>query len=384
MPSYSIQFRRGTATDHSSFTGELAEITIDITNNRVVLHDGETPGGIPLAKVTDLPIDVGDLSDNLAHITAANVPAVNWYGDRALVAGGSGQYVYSTIDYFDINTGGTASDWGDLSGDRTGMTGMSDGTYAYIAGGGRSVIQVANISTSGTAIQTAVAFATHLDGGNAKYFQTARIEAGSASDGTYGVLMGGDTGGTSWVLPVERITFNTAANAVDHGDLTVARGHGDGGCGDGVYGLYGGGAISNSVYEDTIDYVTIASAGNAQDFGNLTIARRQIAALADETRGVFSGGQSTSAQYLNRMDYVTIASPGHATNFGDLIGTTGLIQHTGTSNATYGVFTSGKPEAGAYGQDIHRFTIQTLGNTTDVGDLTQARERAGATSGNAA
>jgi DNA-binding beta-propeller fold protein YncE len=71
MPAYSIQFRRGTAADHSAFTGELAEITIDITNNRVILHDGETAGGIPLAKVTDLPIDVGDLTDVNGHIAAA-------------------------------------------------------------------------------------------------------------------------------------------------------------------------------------------------------------------------------------------------------------------------------------------------------------------------
>lgn len=72
MPSYSIQFRRGTATDHSSFTGEFAEITVDITNNRIILHDGETPGGIPIAKLSDVPVDVGDLSDDLTHIAAAN------------------------------------------------------------------------------------------------------------------------------------------------------------------------------------------------------------------------------------------------------------------------------------------------------------------------
>jgi len=379
MPSYSIQFRRGTSTDHSAFTGELAEITVDITNNRIILHDGETPGGIPIAKVSDVPVDVGDLSDDLSHIAAANVPAVNWYGDRALVAGGSWVSTYKTIDYFDINTGGTATDWGELPIVRTGMTAMSDGTYAYIAGGGGTSVFVANISTTGSAVE----FARHLDGGVSRYLSTQRIEPGSASDGTYGVIMGGDEGGTSWVLQNDQITFATAAHAVDHGDLTVARGHGDGGCGDGTYGLYGGGAISNFVYEDTIDYLTIASAGNSQDFGDLTIARRHIAALADETRGVFSGGTSTSAGYLNRMDYVTIASPGHATDFGDLIGPTGLIQHTGTSNDTYGVFTSGKPTQTTYGQDIHRFTIQTLGNTTDIGDLTQARERAGATSGNA-
>lgn len=47
-----VQFRRGTTTQHSSFTGAVGEITVDTTKNTVVVHDGTTPGGIPLAKET--------------------------------------------------------------------------------------------------------------------------------------------------------------------------------------------------------------------------------------------------------------------------------------------------------------------------------------------
>lgn len=45
-----IQRRRGTTAEHASFTGAVGEITIDTTKKTVVVHDGTTPGGSPLAK----------------------------------------------------------------------------------------------------------------------------------------------------------------------------------------------------------------------------------------------------------------------------------------------------------------------------------------------
>ena len=49
-----IQRRRGTAAQHSSFTGLAGEITIDTTNNTVVVHDGSTAGGHRLAKYSEI------------------------------------------------------------------------------------------------------------------------------------------------------------------------------------------------------------------------------------------------------------------------------------------------------------------------------------------
>ena len=48
--STQIQRRRGTTGEHSTFTGAAGEITIDSTKNTVVVHDGSTAGGFPLAK----------------------------------------------------------------------------------------------------------------------------------------------------------------------------------------------------------------------------------------------------------------------------------------------------------------------------------------------
>ncbi len=49
-----IQRRRGNTAQHASFTGLAGEITIDTDKNTVVVHDGTTAGGYPLAKASDV------------------------------------------------------------------------------------------------------------------------------------------------------------------------------------------------------------------------------------------------------------------------------------------------------------------------------------------
>ena len=51
MP-FAFQRRRGTTAQHASFTGLLAELTVDTDKKTVVVHDGTTAGGIPLVHAT--------------------------------------------------------------------------------------------------------------------------------------------------------------------------------------------------------------------------------------------------------------------------------------------------------------------------------------------
>jgi hypothetical protein len=53
MPNISVQLRRGTDTEHSSFTGAEGEVTVDTTNDTLRVHDGTTAGGIRLAKLSE-------------------------------------------------------------------------------------------------------------------------------------------------------------------------------------------------------------------------------------------------------------------------------------------------------------------------------------------
>jgi hypothetical protein len=52
--SFAYQRRRGTTAEHASFTGLLAELTVDTDKKTVVVHDGTTPGGVPLARASDV------------------------------------------------------------------------------------------------------------------------------------------------------------------------------------------------------------------------------------------------------------------------------------------------------------------------------------------
>jgi len=74
-----LKLRRGTTSQHSTFTGAESEVTVDTDKNTVVVHDGSTQGGYPLAldstKLTDETFTVGVSSDfpNIAeaiqHVT---------------------------------------------------------------------------------------------------------------------------------------------------------------------------------------------------------------------------------------------------------------------------------------------------------------------------
>ncbi len=59
-----LKLRRGTDTQHSSFTGAEGEVTVNTTNDSLHVHDGTTAGGTELAKADLSNVD-GSLSNNL-------------------------------------------------------------------------------------------------------------------------------------------------------------------------------------------------------------------------------------------------------------------------------------------------------------------------------
>ena len=49
-----LQLRGGTTSEHGSFTGAVRETTVDTTKDTLVVHDGSTAGGFPLARESAL------------------------------------------------------------------------------------------------------------------------------------------------------------------------------------------------------------------------------------------------------------------------------------------------------------------------------------------
>lgn len=57
-----VQLRRGTTAEHANFTGAEGEVTYDTEAKVLVVHDGTTQGGLPIASqstVTALSIALG-------------------------------------------------------------------------------------------------------------------------------------------------------------------------------------------------------------------------------------------------------------------------------------------------------------------------------------
>ena len=100
-----VQRRRGSTTEHNSFTGAEGEVTVDTTIDTLVVHDGSTPGGHPLGKADgsnlDLTNQIGIIQLNVADGQAG------WF----LKTDGAG-----TLSFAEVDVGGTALGGSKLGG----------------------------------------------------------------------------------------------------------------------------------------------------------------------------------------------------------------------------------------------------------------------------
>ena len=222
---------------------------------------------------------------------------------------------------------------------------------------------------------TVSTFGNASDFGNLSNAGTVTHACASSTRGLFHTLNSRHINDTN---KIDFITFSSTGDSIDFGDLTLSRGGpGNGGCGSSTRGLFGSGitySLPNAFFKDTIDYVTIAQTGNAVDFGNLTLARGDVAALSSTTRGLFAGGYTPSNE--NTIDFVTIATLGNATDFGDL--QNGRNRIGTASNSTRGLYFGGQQPSLV--NTIEFITIATTGDTIDFGDTTVTKRHATAAS----
>ncbi len=79
--STEVKFRRGTNAEHAGFTGAAGEMTVDTTNDRLVVHDGATAGGFPQTSAADLQDGAFDYAAGTGtdRITVTLSPAPDAY-----------------------------------------------------------------------------------------------------------------------------------------------------------------------------------------------------------------------------------------------------------------------------------------------------------------
>jgi hypothetical protein len=278
--------------------------------------------------------DFGDLT----NVTYCCRCTSNGVGDRAVVhIGETTSYVYTnTINYLTISTSADASNFGETSIKRQGGGACSNRVN------GRAVFACGVSSAGGYPADYTFDYVTISTTGNATYF---------------GVL---DPIYTIWPFAYNDGTSNCENNR----------------------GIFVGGktmSVDPGWPDDmVIRYITITSLGNALNYGDLAagVLYSSHAACSNGTknRGCFTSIHGTSASWNNSIEYITISTIGNASDFGDLL----FVQVVG------GCISNCSGQKAAYGgginhvdslvrNDIETWSISTIGNATDFGDLSTLR-----------
>ena len=118
-----IQLRKGTTTEHNTFTGAVGEVTVDTTKDTLVVHDGVTVGGFPVASKAN-----ADGTISLIKKDGTSAGTINADGlfnntltstntNQALTAA-QGKVLKDTLDTTTSSTFGVGQTWQDLTSSR--------------------------------------------------------------------------------------------------------------------------------------------------------------------------------------------------------------------------------------------------------------------------
>ena len=86
-----LKLRRGTTSQHSSFTGAEGEVTVDTDKESLVVHNGSQAGGFPLLRqdLSNLPAGTIDNSDVNSSAAIAGTKISPNFGSQNIVTAGS-------------------------------------------------------------------------------------------------------------------------------------------------------------------------------------------------------------------------------------------------------------------------------------------------------
>jgi hypothetical protein len=103
--STQVQIRRGNTIQTAAFTGAIAELTVDTDKKTLVVHDGSTAGGTPLAKESSLSANAifSQAAFNQANTSFITATSAGIYANGAFaaanIAGGSaGSYANAAFN----------------------------------------------------------------------------------------------------------------------------------------------------------------------------------------------------------------------------------------------------------------------------------------------
>lgn len=312
---------------------------------------------------------------------AISTPAT--YGTRAVVfnaSSGASSNHSNKIEYFDIQTQSGSYTFGNMLGTTVNGGGNTDTT---VSNGTRIVHGEFYDSTTTTPVN-GCEYVTPATLGSSQAFGTLTWRTGLAGvgDGTYGYYAAGDGGPPG--NEIEVITIDTAGNAVGSGiDITNSRGAG-------THGNTNRGLFSEEYHNpvpnvNRILYISYPLVSTSSSFGDLQYYRGYATGTGSDTRALFAGGWNPNLASPNRaqtwIEYVTIDTTGNGTDFGHL--TDGRTSIGSTSDGSRAVFIGGWND-GARTNIIDYVTIDTTGSASDFGDMLDVGNKMKPGSGNSA
>jgi hypothetical protein len=224
--------------------------------------------------------------------------------------------------------------------------------------------------------------------GNATDFgdlTSSREGSRGLSSSTRGVIIGGSS-----TTVIEFITIASQGNSIDYGDVsTSGEAYGNGGYSNSVRGVCVLGASPSAT--NAIEFFNINAGGTAQDFGDLTVGREQCSGASEANGGLndgyqgtrpppigggsgfIVGGEDASGNNLTRIERLNINTLGNSSNFGDMV--VGARDMACVSSYTRQLRGGGR--APGISNIIESFEMQSTGNAADFGDLTAARRNPG-------
>ena len=179
-----VQRRRGTATQHTSFTGAEGEISVNTTNKSVHVHDGVTAGGVEAARADLSNVSEADVSAALAGATDVDINGGTIDG-TVIGANSAAAITGTTITGTSFVSSGNMT-FGDNDkltfGNSSDLQIYSDGTNSWIEehGGGDLYIEATNLTLR--ALDNTV-YATFTDAGASAIYHAGAQKFTTTSTG---------------------------------------------------------------------------------------------------------------------------------------------------------------------------------------------------------
>jgi len=194
-----------------------------------------------------------------------------------------------------------------------------------------------------------------------------------------GYLSGGTTPGVK--NTIEKFPFATDTNSTDIADLLAAKDTGTGhSSSENGYSAGGTAVPTPANGYNVIEKFPFATDANATDVGDLLSGYRASAGHSSPVSGYVSGGYSFPNNPVNVIQKFSFATDANATDVGDLLSAL-VNSQAGSNSSTYGYVSGGyNSDATARINVIQKFSFETDGNSTDVGDLLATNQQMSATS----